>query len=171
MISRISNCWIGAIALASIAVLAGCGTPTPYQPVTDGQGYAEQALERDRYRVIFVGNDLTARETVENYLLYRAAEVTTANGYDHFVVVEKDTERNTIYHSTFSSFSGSTGRHGGGSAFHGFGSGISWPSDRYAAYANIVMRRGAKPADDPQAYDARAVLEWLAPTILRAPAS
>ena len=98
-------------------MLAGCGTATPYQPATDGQGYAEQALERDRYRVTFVGNSLTSRETVENYLLYRAAEVTLEKGYDHFVIVEKDTERNTIYHSTFTVFSGGGIRHGRGSIF------------------------------------------------------
>ena len=154
-----------------VAMLASCGTATPYQPATDGQGYAEQALERDRYRVTFVGNSLTSRETVENYLLYRAAEVTLAKGYDHFVMVEKDTERNTIYHSTFTVFTGGGSRRGHGSILPGFGSGTSRPRDRYTASANIIMRGGDKPADNPHAYDARALLEWLAPTIVRKPAS
>jgi len=166
-----TNGWLGAIAITSIAILAGCGTATPYQPATDGPGYSEQGLERDRFRITFVGNSLTSRETVENYLLYRAAEVTMANGYDHFVIVEKDTERSTVYHSTFTGISGSGNRHGHNSIFTGFGSGTSWPNDRYTAYANIIMRSGDKPADDPNAYDARALLEWLAPKIVRDPAS
>ena len=87
VISMIPNGWFAAVAIALVAMLAGCGTATPYQPATDGQGYAEQALERDRYRVTFVGNSLTSRETVENYLLFRAAEVTMSKGFDHFVMV------------------------------------------------------------------------------------
>lgn len=163
------------LVVATVFGLAACGTPTPYQPVADGHGYAEQPLEEDRYRVTFAGNSLTPRETVENYLLYRAAEITLERGYDHFVVVEQETERSTTYHSTLSGF----GSHYGFHSFHhhhphgfgGFASATAWPRDRYAAYANIVMRRGAKPPDDADAYDARAVVNRLAPTIARNPAN
>lgn len=156
--------------------LAGCAAPTPYQPALDGHGYAEQALEDDRYRVTFSGNTLTPRETVENYLLYRAAEVTVANGGDYFLVVDKDIERNTTYHSFggfghhgFHRFHGF--HHGHGHGFGGFGGGHIRSRDSYDAFANIVVREGHKPSDDPNAYDARDVLERLAPTIARRPAS
>ena len=39
--------------------------------------------------------------------------------------------------------------------------------EKFEATAEIVMRRGAKPADDPVAFDARAVLENLGPRIQR----
>jgi hypothetical protein len=39
-------------------------------------GYSDQQIESNRFRVSFAGNSLTARETVERYLLYRAAELT-----------------------------------------------------------------------------------------------
>lgn len=159
--------------------VAGCAGPTSYHPAEDGRGYAEQALEADRYRVTFSGNSLTSRETVENYLLYRAAEVTLAQGYDHFVVVDQDTERHTTYRSTFSGVGGYGGYglygplygpyyapyYGPGAG--GIASASSWPRDSYTAYANIVMRRGAKPADDANAYDARAVIEEIGPTVTR----
>lgn len=158
-------------ALLGMLLLAACGSPTPYQPVLDGYGYSEQRLEENRFRVTFSGNSLTHRETVENYLLYRAAEVTLLTGNDHFVVVERDTERSTTYYSDFygpSIFGGfSTYRSGVG--FGGFSTGTSRPTDRYMAQAYIVVHPGPKPPDDPNAYDARAVMQNLSPKVVRDP--
>lgn len=39
--------------------------------------------------------------------------------------------------------------------------------DKFEATTEIVMRRGAKPADDRAAFDPRAVLETLGPRIPR----
>ncbi len=39
-------------------------------------GYTSAQLAPDRWQVTFSGNSLTSRETVEDYLLYRAAELT-----------------------------------------------------------------------------------------------
>lgn len=152
---------------------AACGTPTPYQPAVDGDGYAEQPLETNRYRISFAGNSLTPRETVENYLLYRAAEVTLAGGHDYFLVVERDTERSTTYHTTVTGFDGHPGihsfRHFHAHGFGGFATATARPRDRYRAFANILVGKGAKPAE-PDAYDARDVLKRLAPRIERSPA-
>ena len=158
---------VGALGLAA----CGTPTPTPYQPSIDGYGYAEQSLEENRYRVTFSGNSLTPRATVENYLLYRAAEVTLARDYDYFVVVAKGTERTTTYFSILHGV-------GGGASYHGYrhgygvtGSSTSYPRNDYAAFANIIMRKGEKSPDNTAAYDARDVLKRLEPTINRNPAS
>ena len=112
---------------------------------------------------------------MENYLLYRAAEVTRQRGFDHFVIVDRETERTTTYVSTTTGFSGHQGFHpfyrGHSFGYSRFATTTSRPRDRYAAFANIVMRGGEKPSDDPDAYDAREVLERLAPTISRREAS
>lgn len=160
-----------AAVLLVAGSLVGCASPTPYQPAVNGLGYAEQPIEPDRYRVSFSGNALTPRETVENYLLYRAAEVTLARGYDHFVLVEKDTERSTTYDTTVSGLGGYPYRRAPfyGPYFGDFATATARPSDRYAAYANIALRHGRKPPGNPNAYDARAVLERLGPTIARRP--
>lgn len=87
-----------AVALmAGVALLTACATPTPYHPAsaTDpahADGYREARIEPGRWRVAFSGNSLTSRETVETYLLYRAAELTLQNGHDWFHAVERDTE-------------------------------------------------------------------------------
>ncbi len=153
------------LAMVGTLGCGACGEPTPYQPAVGGHGFVEQALEENRYRVSFSGNRLTSRDTVENYLLYRAAEITVDEGFDHFLVVERDTERHTVYFPSVpvaGSFGiGVYGADGGG--FGGFASGGARSSDRYTSYANIVMRPGPKSDGDPDAYDARSVLQRLAP--------
>lgn len=92
---------------ATAALLAACATTTPYQEASQPggyDGYSQTVLENDRARVTFGGNSLTKRETVENYLLYRAAELTLEKGYDHFTLIERDTEEKTRLTGT-SSFS------------------------------------------------------------------
>ena len=170
--------WACIALLTGALLLAACGTPTPYQPVSDGHGYADQPLETDRYRVTFSGNSLTSRETVENYLLYRAAEVTLERGFDYFVIAEDDVERNTRYRTTFSGVGAPFGSvYGYGSRFGSpfFGGGLSTATSRpinsYEAYANILLRRGEKPVNNPEAYDARDVLARLDPTIVRVAAN
>ena len=80
-------------ALAALAVLGACATATPYQAATDNQrGYANQQIESDRWQISFAGNSLTDRQTVETYLLYRAAELTDMEGYDYFSVVQRATD-------------------------------------------------------------------------------
>lgn len=161
------------LALAGVLALSACATPTPYQPLTDGEGYSEQSLETDRYRVMFAGNSLTPRATVENYLLYRAAEVTLARGFDYFIVVEKQTDRATTYHAIGTTFGGGTYPYGYDD-FTGlgvFGSATATPSNSYVAFANILLRKGKKDPKDTAAYDARDVLDRLKPTIIRKPAT
>ena len=89
-----------AASLLAVATLSACATATPYQPniaVQPGRaapgGFSEQRVEPDRYRVSFAGNSLTSRETVESYLLYRAAELTAAQGYDWFTIADRQTDR------------------------------------------------------------------------------
>ena len=157
-----------ALVLAMLGVLAGCGQPTPYQSAAGGYGYSEQQIEENRYRVTFAGNELTAPHAVQNYLLYRAAEITLDRGYDYFTVVDRNLDRSTRYWSSGDTYWGSRfGTRSG--AFLGFGTSTAHPIDSYTAYADVVMFRGEKPVDDVNAYDAREVLRRLDATIQPAP--
>lgn len=167
------------VALAGMLLLGACASSeTPYAPRQEGSGYgfSEQSIESNRYRVTFRGNSQTSRETVENYLLYRAAELTLQKGYDYFVVVEDDTEKTTTYRGT------SVGRdpfsyYGRGRAFPYYGSGYRFgggyddfsirESRRYTAIAYILMYKGQK-STDRAAYGAQSVQDNLRSFILRA---
>jgi len=180
-----SGRWPPVLApLAAALAVAACATATPYQPLgTRGAsgGFAEQRIEQNRYRVTFVGNDMTSRQRVENYLLFRAAELTVANGYDGFTIVRRDTERDVdtrVYDSGLRSPYGYWrpswryygGRYGWRHWDPWYG-GPFWGDtidvrtvERYEATAEIVMFRGNRPSD-PSSFDARQVIGNLRPTI------
>jgi hypothetical protein len=180
-----------AAALVLSAGLGACATPTPYQPYTKGTttsgGFSEQRLESNRFRVTFAGNSLTTRETVEGYLLYRAADLTIQNGYDWFALVDRNTDRKTrTYVEPDPFYQPWYGGYGYWRPYWRYsGAGYGWRSwdpfwgdpfwgdrvdirtiDKFEASAEIVMHKGAKPADDPRAFDARAVMENLRPRIV-----
>jgi hypothetical protein len=162
------------IAAAFGLLLAGCATQTPYQasstPNSSGYGFSEQAIESNRVRITFSGNTLTERETVETYLLYRAAEVTLQRGFDYFTVVNRDTESRSRLQADGPAYGGYPGffpydyryfspRFGWSPWYDPF-----WDQPttyrevtRYEATAEITMARGRKPANAANAYDAREV--------------
>lgn len=177
-----------AAALAGSAALAGCMTATPYQPATASSrlGFSDEQIESNRFRVSFAGNSLTSRETVERYLLYRAAELTVQRGFDHFILVTRDTETKTDTYRTPGAFYGPgpwgywspswrfyRGPRWGWRSYDPFWDDPFW-RDRdwdyrtvrqYEAMAEIVTGRGPKPSTNVRAFDAREVLDRLGPQI------
>jgi len=155
----------------ALGMLAACAQPTPYQPARDGYGYTEQQIEDNRYRVAFAGNDVTAPDTVQNYLLYRAAELTLDRGYDYFVVVDRQLDRSTTYWGYADPRFGAGYWNRWDRDWVGLGMSTysARPIDRYTAYADIVMFQGDKPEGEVHAYDGRDVLRRLHPTIQAAP--
>jgi hypothetical protein len=160
------------LGLTMLGLLAACGgQPTPYQPAADGYGYSEQQIEDNRYRVTFAGNDLTPADTVQNYLLYRAAELTLDRGYDYFTMVDRKLDRSTTYWGTADPHFGAGyfTRSGHFASGLGLSTYSARPIDNYTGYADVVMFKGEKPSSDVNAYDARSVLRQLGPTITAAP--
>ena len=182
---------IAAAAAAALA-LGACGTATPYQPLRPGSnvsgGYSDRQIEADRFMVSFSGNSLTDRKTVETYLLYRAAELTLAQGADWFEMVDRQTDRNTKVYADpdpwgFGGWWGPTwrlsrrgygwGPRGPWGGWGGWGGpGAFGPADydsvtQYEANGEIVIHKGPKPADNPRAFDAHMVADRLGPTIVR----
>ncbi len=79
----------------SATILMACATATPYQAASEPggfDGFSQQLIENDRARITFGGNSVTNRDTVENYLLYRAAEMAVERGFDSFTLQERDIE-------------------------------------------------------------------------------
>ncbi|MDB5460260.1 MAG: hypothetical protein JWO72_2001 [Caulobacteraceae bacterium] len=181
-----------AATIALAGGLAACETVTPYQPVNPANaqagGYSDVRLNSDRWRVMFSGNTLTSRETVERYLLYRAAELTVSQGFDWFVTADKYTDKKSqtyldpVYgYGWYPSwrFHGAYGWRGYGAWGGGWGGpwGGAWGSpfdsptvvqqyNRYEVSAEIVMGHGPRPADG-RALDAREVMTNLGPSIQR----
>ena len=150
------------ILVAGMVTLAGCAAPTPYEPGAARQGmrifkgYSDEQLAPDRYRVAFAGNWVTPRAVVEDYMLYRAAEITVQSGHDYFRVLERRTEHRVI-RKAMADF-------GPGLGF-GLTGGLSavYPGHTFEAVATIEVAEGAPPAGDPKSFDARGILRALAP--------
>lgn len=179
-----------AAVLVAATALTACATATPYQPNIPGQqasgGFSEARLEQNRFRVTFAGNNLTSRDTVERYLLYRAAEVTVAEGYDWFSLVERSTDRKA---RTYVEPGPAYGPGGYGywrpywryyGPRYGWNRWDPWYGDpfwadrmdvrtveKFEATAEIIMGKGPKAGDDPRAFNAREVMANLGPSIQR----
>jgi hypothetical protein len=67
------------------AVLAGCGTR--YQEMGFTGGVAADQVSADTFRILARGNAYTSAETVQDYVLLKAAETTQAQGGTHFIIV------------------------------------------------------------------------------------
>jgi len=182
--------------LALAALLTACATATPYQPNIAGQkaqgGFSDRRLEPDRYQVNFAGNSVTSRETVERYLLYRAAEVTVQAGYDWFETADRRTDRQARAVIDNYGYGYGWGGYGWGGpycywrpAWRGYYGGHWGPwghpfwggstevrtIEKFQASAEILLHKGPKPVGDPRAYDAREIMTNLGPTIQRPVAS
>lgn len=172
------------LAAAAALTLSACATATPYQPAskaTAGYGYSEQRVEADRWQVSFAGNSVTTRQTVESYMLYRAAQLTLNSGYDWFQTVDRHTQGQTeVVGTAYDPWWGPYGpywhpawRFYGARGWGGWGAwGSGWGPDfdastitRYEASTEVVMHHGAKPANDPHAFDAHQVIENLGPHV------
>lgn len=184
------------IALAASAILiltaGGCAMrSTPYQPLHSASeiqgGYSDIRLDETHYRVTFSGNRLTSRERVESYLLFRAAELTLLNGYDYFVIEDREVEhqierqlrRDPFYDPWYSSYYGYWRpywryyrRDYGWYHWYPYYGDPFWADrydtrtiERFEATADIRLGRGTPPNGNLRAMDAREVRDRLAPQI------
>ena len=155
---------LGFIAAATLAISA-CASLAPYGPQTapNGQGYSEQRIESDRYRVSY--NGVGAIGTVADYALLRAAELTLENGYDWFEVTRSWTDGRPDgaggFRPSVSIGAGSSRWGGYRSSGVGVGVGLNFsgPSPT-STEIEVLMGRGERP-DRPNAYDARGVRDSI----------
>jgi len=156
------------IAVAAL-VLSACASLAPYaaQMGPGEQGYSEQRIESNRFRVTY--NGVGAPGPVMDRALLRAAELTTAEGYDWFEVTQRWTDGRLdsaggLRPSVGVSYGAGrgSGRYGSYSTSGvgvGVGLNFSGPSPT-STTLEVVMGRGSRP-DRPNAYDARNVQDGL----------
>lgn len=163
------------LLVSALLILAACVQPTAYRPAdaNNHTGYSDQRLADNRIRVTFRGNSATYRETVEDYLLLRSAEVTREAGYSWFAFDTRNTEAKTIYYTDFAGWPG----------WHRFGGfRHSWafdrlgrvetttPTTRYEAYAEVVLLTPDQAKREPRALRADDVIARLSPIAVRSQA-
>lgn len=155
--------------LAIASGVSGCATPTSYHPQTDGIGYSNKQISKDQYWISYTANSFTKKQTLKEYLLYRAAQLTLETDHKSFVVINGDpapsdfpdyieNERKYYRHHDFQHH------------HLWFGDGIS--SDEFSAVPSRTLTRnaaaimirvfsGAEPPEEGRVYIAREVIELL----------
>lgn len=166
--------------LLLLGACAGTG-PTPYQPAErpGGHGYSEEKVSEDSYRITVAGNSLTRRDLLEDYLLFRAAELTLLEGYDHFLLLDRQTDSDTVrYYESWGPAYGPGwawrpywgGYYGGGSHYGtgigmSFGGGPSGQRTNYVTRAVVQMHLGMPPVVVGPVYEARRIVDELGPRV------
>lgn len=163
------------LGAAAAFLLAACATATPYQPKAGGlnsYGFSDTRIETGKYRVNFRGNSSTDRATVENYILLRAAELTLADGFGHFVIIEEDEAGTSSFNTT--GFNNGFGGRGFGSfrrgGFGGFGGTSSSRTRERRIFDISVLVQGfpgKKSEENFQAFNAEDVAQNLRPLALQ----
>ena len=145
------------------AALGACATaPTVYGPATraQGVGFSEMRIEPGRYRVTFRGGPGAPIAQVSDFALLRAAELTLADGYDWFRVVDRYVAQSGSDSGPRVSV-GAGGGSGGYSSGVGEGVGTSFNLGGGPALTQtieVIMGRGAPPASATgQVYNAEDV--------------
>lgn len=175
---------VSALSAAAIS-LGACSQSTPYAPQSASAtaqdfGYSSTRLGEGLYRVSFAGNQFTSRQTVEDYLLYRAAELTRQRGYTGFSLVRENVDRNVATDvdtypatgiGTYSTFTPTYGFYGIGGAYSTYDPFIGGPFpgttvdidriERYEAMATVRMYRGTPPVGAQPNFDASEVIARL----------
>lgn len=152
-------------ALGAVLLIAACVSGAGlYRPATSarGSGYSEQRIETNRWRVTFTGGPSTPASVVEDFALLRAADLTLSMGYEWFTVAGRETVPQTSnYGPRYSGMFGPPcGAFGCRSAIYGGFWYDDFDENRLSASLDIVMGKGAKPAD-ANTYDARDVASTI----------
>jgi hypothetical protein len=157
------------VVAAAVLSLGACASLAPYGPQQGprGQGYSEQRIESDRYRVSY--NGVGAPGPVADMALLRAADLTLDQGYDWFEVTQRYIDGRPDSAGGFRpsvsvGVGSSSGRYGGyrySGTSTGVGVGLNFqgPSPT-STLLEVRLGRGARP-DRGEAYDAREVRRAL----------
>jgi hypothetical protein len=192
-----------AAFLAASTAAAGCaagpvGKPLPATAIEApalGDGAVDRKIGEGHYLVRFEGSGLR-REQVDDYILYRAAQVTVRQGYDWFEFIDRYTERNLYTYFEPDPFDDPGGADGDDEEYEfwrdrtlvfqqaGLRQGTVRPKARRAlrrsdlqvhsiehfeAEAEIAMHKGKPPARDQRAVSARLVMQALGPIVANMP--
>ncbi|UTA48745.1 hypothetical protein L1F30_04175 [Simiduia sp. 21SJ11W-1] len=152
--------------LISLA-LAGCASHSGYKAAKGGSyGYSETEISENRYRIDYKAKSRQVSKA-KNYALLRAAELTQEQGFDWFVVVDRETrvekseERVNTSMQTGQTVTKSCGLLGcttqtRPNTQYGVGVSSSLGTDEAVASLEIRMGKGVKPASG-DVYDAREI--------------
>ena len=83
--------------------MVGCSstpvaTPTPYKSASTkaAYGYSSEKVSESEYKVLFKATDKTPADKVQQYALYRAAEIAQKQGFNYLAIVKTNVDKKPI---------------------------------------------------------------------------
>ena len=83
--------------------MVGCSstpvaTPTPYKSASTkaAYGYSSEKISESEYKVLFKATDKTPADKVQQYALYRAAEIAQKQGFNYLAIVKTNVDKKPI---------------------------------------------------------------------------
>lgn len=150
------------VAVLLALILAGCATPYGKRGVLGG--YTDARISEDTFSINVQANAATSQHTATLHALYRAAELTVENGFDHFTVIGGSDQTQTGAIAIPGQSTATTTFYGGQATTSTYTAPtIVVPVVRRSSSLVIRAGKGATPAG---AHDARSVLKYLGPTVL-----
>ncbi|AKE52552.1 CC0125/CC1285 family lipoprotein [Kangiella geojedonensis] len=161
------------VCISACLVLAGCASTTAYAPAESAEdyGYYSTKLGEDRYRISFNGNTSTSQNTVKDYALLRAAELTLQEGGTWFQVVDRGSDKKTrhtprtevrrtdVIERDCGLLGCETRRRPAYITTIGVESGTE--RSKYSSSLEILIGSGEMPSDDGRYYDAKDIASTL----------
>lgn len=164
MISIMQKNWLHAfLCILMTALLSSCAS-TGYQALDGSAGYSDTRLDSNTVRVTYYGSVATSNETVQNYLLYRCAQVTLKYGFDYFVIISNYTQP-VVNTYTSPSFVNYYSNKKGTAGYAYVTGGQTMTVSREIASAVIKMYSGSKPTSQANAFAAREIQSYLTPAV------
>lgn len=164
------------VLLAALLGLTACASSPRYVPAdsADDYGHFSRKISDNRYRVNFNGSPRTNLQDTRDYALLRAAELTLANDYEWFQIVDRETattERVSREPQTGFGYErawyvqrdcGLTGctRSVRPVTYTTWRVDAGRPTEKHSHSIEIVMGKGEMPADGNY-YDAKAVVNAI----------
>lgn len=139
-----------SLILGWTLILCSC-VKTAYGPSNFKGGYQEVQIAPDRYELAVYGNAYANKQTIRDYFLYRAAELTLMNGGTHFLLFGDKTSKRPITIAGFVPVRGNLVAYG-----------ISGTKFGNAGVIKILQE---KPEDEDIFYDAQLISSQLATRI------
>ena len=94
---------IACVGTVLSLAMVGCSstpvaTPTPYKSASTkaAYGYSSEKVSESEYKVLFKATDKTPADKVQQYALYRAAEIAQKQGFNYLTIVKTNVDKKPI---------------------------------------------------------------------------
>ena len=100
---RNSRILVAAISTTLSLVIVGCSStpvaaPTPYKSANSkaAYGYSSEKVSENEYKILFKATDKTPADKVQQYALYRAAEIAQQQGFTYLTVLKTNVDKKPV---------------------------------------------------------------------------